>query len=96
MSTGINKTVVMQLVSQDRKPNFRDHTGNLFLVRCFACNPEIGRENYSMAVSSGVCAFCGWSEAELKQVCQDFAEEDTLLAESGLEDLNNYLIELEE
>ncbi len=47
---------------QDRKPNFRGKLGNLFLVRCFACDPERGLENYAMMVSSGVCHACGWHE----------------------------------
>ncbi len=48
-------------VNQDRPPNFRDD-GQLFLVRCFACAPEHGRENWAPAVASGTCAWCGWSE----------------------------------
>jgi len=46
----------------DRKPNFRDEDGSLFLVRCYACNPEHGRENYVCAVAHGQCAWCGWTE----------------------------------
>lgn len=50
------------LVSEnDRYPNFRDN-GELFLVRCFACNPEIGKENYAPIVAKGICAWCGWKE----------------------------------
>lgn len=30
--------------------------GKTYLVRC----PKCKRENYSMAVSSGVCAWCGY------------------------------------
>lgn len=44
---------------QDRPPNFREE-GYLFLVRCFACEPERGKENYAFAVSLGHCAWCGW------------------------------------
>jgi hypothetical protein len=51
-------------VNQDRNPNFRDKEGKLFLVRCFACEPERGRENYAPAVASGTCAWCGWKEEE--------------------------------
>ena len=47
---------------QDRDANFRDDQGNLFLVRCFACEPQRGRENYAFSVASGVCAWCGWKE----------------------------------
>ena len=48
----------MEKINQDRKPNFREG-GKLYLVRCYACDPH-GRENYSMAVASGKCAWCGW------------------------------------
>ena len=50
-------------VNQDRPPNWRTD-GRLFLVRCFACDPKRGRENYAMSVSSGVCAWCDWQEKE--------------------------------
>lgn len=49
-------------VKQDRPPNFRDEDGNLFLVRCFKCAPDKGRENYMPSVASGQCAWCGWKE----------------------------------
>ena len=45
---------------QDRRPNFRDEEGNLYLVRCYHCSPEHGRENYAPAVATGTCAWCGW------------------------------------
>ena len=45
---------------QDRRPNFRDEAGNLFLVRCYHCSPEHGRENYAPVVATGTCAWCGW------------------------------------
>ncbi len=51
----------MQPINQDRAPNFRAD-GQLFLVRCFACEPTRGRENYAPAVATGRCAFCGWTE----------------------------------
>jgi hypothetical protein len=47
---------------QDRPPNFRDEKGNLFLVRCFACWPEHGRENWAVVVATGTCAWCDWYE----------------------------------
>lgn len=47
----------------EQKPNFRDDNDKLFLVRCFACEPDHGRENYLPAVASGQCAWCGWIEA---------------------------------
>ena len=45
---------------EDHSANFRDEEGNAFLVRCPACN----RENYTIAVSTGQCAWCGWKEEE--------------------------------
>lgn len=48
----------------DRQPNFRDESGQLYLVRCFSCADGVrGRENWAMAVASGTCAWCGWSES---------------------------------
>jgi hypothetical protein len=46
----------------ERDPNFRDDEGKLFLVRCFVCDKKHGEENYAMAVSSGICAWCGWKD----------------------------------
>lgn len=47
---------------QDRPPNFRGLNEELFLVRCFVCEPNQGRENYMSMVASGQCTFCGWKE----------------------------------
>ena len=33
----------------------------LFLVRC----PECHAENYTPAVSSGICAWCGWPQSNI-------------------------------
>lgn len=49
-------------VNQMQGQNFRDKKGNLFLIRCYACGGEHGKENYAMAVASGQCAWCGWKE----------------------------------
>lgn len=49
-------------VEQDRPPNFRADDGRLYLVRCFACSPKHGRENWVLNVAAGVCTWCGWSE----------------------------------
>lgn len=46
---------------QGRHPNFRED-GKLYLVRCFACEPKRGRENYMPSVATGQCAWCGWKE----------------------------------
>ena len=51
----------------DRKPNFRTKTGRLYLVRCFSCGGDHGRENWAVAVASGQCAWCGWSEESAEQ-----------------------------
>lgn len=57
------RPLVGDVVNQDRPPNFRSETrGGLYLVRCFVCEPEHGRENYIPAVASGQCAWCGWEE----------------------------------
>jgi hypothetical protein len=45
----------------DRRPNFRKD-GRLYLVRCFACEPERGTENYVLSVTFGQCAWCGWKD----------------------------------
>lgn len=52
---------------QDRPPNFRDESGHLFLVRCFNCESERGRENYALAVAVGVCPECGWRDKGSEQ-----------------------------
>ena len=55
------------MADQDRPPNFRKN-GQLFLIRCFECEPKRGRENWGMSVAAGVCAWCGWSDKDqLKQ-----------------------------
>lgn len=54
-------------INQDRPPNFRDGD-RLFLVRCYRCEPERGRENYALAVAGGFCARCGWGMPESAQV----------------------------
>ena len=43
---------------QDKHPNFRNKEGKLYLVRCFKCN----KENYSIAVASGKCIWCGYED----------------------------------
>lgn len=61
MKTGIGWTKL----TKRSAPNFIGDNGNVFLVRCPKCNSE----NYAMAVSSGICAWCGFdlnkSEEEL-------------------------------
>lgn len=39
------------------RKNFFDDQGKFYLVYCYECN----KENYSMAVASGTCAWCNWS-----------------------------------
>jgi hypothetical protein len=52
----------MKNTIQDKKPNFRDSNGNLFIVRCFYCDPNHGTENNAAYVASGTCAWCGFCE----------------------------------
>lgn len=59
----MSKEIKAEKLNQDRAPNFREN-GDLYLVRCFACAPGRGRENYALMVASGACAWCGWSESE--------------------------------
>ena len=49
---------------QEKRPNFRNSEGKLYLVRCFICDPNCGVENYMPAVATGQCAWCGWKETE--------------------------------
>lgn len=42
------------------RPNFVSD-GQLFLVKCFACEPERGHENWKPAAAGGYCYNCGWS-----------------------------------
>lgn len=49
-------------VNQEQGPNFRGDNGKLYLVRCYACDSERGRENWGPVVASGQCAWCGWTE----------------------------------
>lgn len=37
-------------------PNFCDDRGDVYLVKC----PKCKKENYSLAVVSGQCAWCGF------------------------------------
>lgn len=50
----------------EQHPNFRSTDGQLFLVRCYECGGKNGRENWALAVASGQCAWCGWSEKEVE------------------------------
>jgi hypothetical protein len=54
----------------DRPPNFRsEETNELYLQRCFVCDPIRGRENWAPAVATGQCAWCGWLErSEAREV----------------------------
>jgi len=51
---------------QDMQPNFRDEQGKLYLVHCYKCN----KENYSIAVASGQCAWCGYKEDSSPQTSE--------------------------
>jgi hypothetical protein len=59
----VTERVEAPFIDQDRAPNFRASDGRLFLVRCFACEPRYGRENWAPVVAAGQCAWCGWRVA---------------------------------
>lgn len=46
---------------------FISSEGKIFLERCFQC----GRENYAMAVASGICVWCGFDANEEEEVESD-------------------------
>lgn len=70
----------------DREPNYRTPSGKLHLVRCFACDPENGKENHSAFVAAGICAFCGWDykDASNYQETVGRITASQILKESGL------------
>ena len=39
---------------------YQSKNGLIYMIRCFEC----GTKNYAMAVSSGYCAWCGYSPNE--------------------------------
>jgi ribosomal protein L37E len=43
-------------MNYDNDGNFTDD-GKYYMVRC----PKCGRENYSMSVATGICAWCGYN-----------------------------------
>lgn len=61
MAKRIAKTKDAQRKVEEKKMsrgNFRGEDGTLYVVYCPRCN----RENWAMAVATGKCAWCGWSE----------------------------------
>jgi hypothetical protein len=50
----------------DREPNFHAG-GTFFLVRCFSCGGERGKENWAPAVAGGRCTWCGWEPPTNKE-----------------------------
>ena len=52
---------------------FKGTEGDLFMVRC----PKCERENYSPAVSSGICAWCGYvaTEEDVNSIPDNIPEE---------------------
>lgn len=53
--------------SNNRPPNFRTLGGKLYLLRCYVCDPIYGLENRLPNVSTGICAWCGWSDPGNKE-----------------------------
>lgn len=47
-------------------------------MRCYACNSEIGMENWAPMVASGQCAWCGWRD-ERQELLRREALEKTFL-----------------
>jgi hypothetical protein len=68
----------------DRHPNFRGEDGKLYLVRCFACSPEYGEENWAPAVASGACEHCGWSDRRCAECGDQVPDAHTPYGELGL------------
>jgi hypothetical protein len=64
---GVPEVKVNKEVNQNQSPNFRDKKGNLYLVRCFACGGEMGKENWAVVVATGTCAWCGWKEKKINK-----------------------------
>lgn len=61
------KSLWIPFEEQNKFPNFVGDDGEFYLVRCFCCgNKERGTENYGPAVSSGECAWCGWSREKVE------------------------------
>lgn len=52
------------ILSKKSSPNFINEKGRVYLVKC--PNIECSKENYSIAVASGICAFCGYNLNETK------------------------------
>lgn len=52
------------ILSEESSPNFINKEGRIFLVRC--PNINCRKENYSIAVASGICSFCGYNLNETK------------------------------
>lgn len=45
----------------DRQPNLYSDDGDVFyLIRCFNCDKDHGRENHALHIAAGQCAWCGW------------------------------------
>lgn len=61
----------------DRPPNFWGDIdpNKFFLVRCYVCDPEYGRENYLPAVASGYCAWCGAGASGVKANVEKYGDE---------------------
>lgn len=60
MNTDINDNIREGIgwtnLTEKSFPNFCDEYGKVYLVKC----PKCEKENYSLSVSSGKCAWCGF------------------------------------
>jgi len=62
--------ILEQFAKQVSSPNFfgGSRQQKLYLVRCFICDPERGKENCGTAVATGTCGWCGWSFDDYKHL----------------------------
>jgi hypothetical protein len=75
-------------------PNFFDDNGKFYLVRCFACDSEHGRENYAAAVSSGMCAWCGKGTVVIPDVDMGLLNKQRLSLSEALGETETYDVTL--
>jgi len=51
-----------------RRPNFY-RNNKFYLVRCYICDKNEGRENWAVFVATGKCAWCGCDESTDRIIC---------------------------
>ena len=73
----------MAKAEMEMEENFLGDNGKFYLVRC----PKCKRENWSGAVSSGVCAWCGF-DANIKEFSKDHLKRMGVTMSKGGKDDN--------